>query len=260
MFKEILQFKKYTFLLSNLIQRDIKVKYKRSILGVVWSVLNPLLMMIVITTVFSKLFIRDVPNFHIYYLTGYTIFSFISEATSMSLFSIIGNASLLKKVQIPKYIFPLEKSLFAFINVLFSMVAVFLVMIGTGFKFTPTMLLFPIPLMYALVFSVGMSLFLSALTVFFRDIVHLYSVFLTAWMYATPIIYPLELIGQSKALSFIVKFNPMYYFVKYFRDVLMYDTIPNISFNLICILISLSSLLIGFFVFSKTQDKFILHI
>lgn len=260
MVKQLINFKKYSFLLLNLIKRDIKVKYRRSILGILWSVLNPLFMMIIITTVFSKLFARGVENFHIYYLTSSTIFNFVSEGTSTSLMSIVGNAGLLKKVYMPKYIFPIEKVLFALVNFLFSMVAVVIVMLFTGIKITFISLLFPIPVFYALIFSIGLSLILSALTVFFRDMVHIYSLFLLAWMYATPIIYPVSLVSSSKALSFIMKFNPMYYFVTYFRDLLMYNTLPTLKMNVICIFCALSTLIVGIIIFKKTQNKFILHI
>ena len=250
-------FLKYRYLLENLIGRDIKVKYRRSVLGILWSVLNPLLMMAVIATVFSRVFKFNVENFHIYYLTGAVIYNFISEATSTSMMSVLSSASLIKKVYIPKYIFPLEKCLFSFVNLLFSLVAVVIVMLISGIKFTYTALLFPIPLIYALTFSIGMSLLLSALTVFFRDIVHLYGVFLTAWMYATPIIYPVEAIGPK--LQTVMMFNPMYYFVKYFRDVVLYGTIPSLKFNIVCISVSLFMLVIGAFVFYKKQDKFVLY-
>ena len=250
-------FLKYRYLLENLIERDIKVKYRRSILGILWSVLNPLLMMAVIATVLSRVFRFPVENFHLYYLTGAVIYNFISEATSSSMMSVFSSAALIKKVYIPKYIFPLEKCLFAFVNLLFSLVAVVIVILFSGVKLSFTAALFPIPVFYALIFSIGMSLLLSALTVFFRDIVHIYGVFLTAWMYATPIIYPIEAVGEK--IQFIMKFNPMYYFVKYFRDLVLYGEIPGIRFNLICLGFSLCMLLIGILVFKHKQDKFVLY-
>ena len=250
-------FLKYRYLLENLIERDIKVKYRRSILGILWSVLNPLLMMAVIATVLSRVFRFPVENFHLYYLTGAVIYNFVSEATSSSMMSVFSSAALIKKVYIPKYIFPLEKCLFAFVNLLFSLIAVVIVILFSGVKLSSTAILFPIPVFYALIFSIGMSLLLSALTVFFRDIVHIYGVFLTAWMYATPIIYPIEAVGEK--IQFIMKFNPMYYFVKYFRDLVLYGEIPGIRFNLICLGFSLCMLLIGILVFKHKQDKFVLY-
>jgi len=258
--KQINNFKKYSFLLVNLIKRDISVKYRRSILGILWSVLNPLFMMVIITTVFSKLFARGVENFHIYYLTGITIYNFINDATTSSLTSIVSNAGLLKKVYIPKYIFPIEKVIFSLVNVMFSMIAVFIVMAFTGIKISLVTFLFPIPLFYTFVFSIGISLALSALTVFFRDILHIYGLIMMAWMYATPLIYPIELVNSSPTLSIIIKYNPMYYLVTYFRDLLMYNKMPTMELNIICVTISLISLIIGIIIFNKAQDKFVLHI
>lgn len=250
-------FLRYKYLLLNLINRDIKVKYRRSVLGILWSVLNPLLMMAVIATVFSHIFKFQIENFHLYYLTGAVIYNFISEATSTSMMSVFSSAALIKKVYIPKYIFPLEKCLFAFVNLLFSLVAVAIVMLISGVRFTFTALLFPVPIIYALIFSIGMSLILSALTVFFRDIVHIYGVFLTAWMYATPIIYPMEAVSEK--IQTVMKLNPMYYYVQYFRDVVLYNTVPGIRWNLICLAFSFSMLIIGVLVFKAKQDKFVLY-
>lgn len=255
--KYLQTFLKYRFLLANLIERDIKVKYRRSVLGILWSVLNPLMMMVVIATVFSRVFRFHIENFHVYYLTGSVIYNFISEATSTSMMSVFSSAPLIKKVYIPKYIFPLEKCLFSFVNLLFSLVAVVIVMLVSGIRFTFVALLFPIPILYALIFSIGMSLLLSALTVFFRDIVHIYGVFLTAWMYATPIIYPMEAVGEK--IRFIMQFNPMYYYVQYFRDVVFYGIVPDLRFNLISITFSLGMLIIGILVFKNKQDKFVLY-
>lgn len=251
-------FIKYKPLLGNLIVRDIKVKYRRSILGVLWSVLNPLLMMLVMTTIFSTLFKIDIENFPVYYLTGFVIFSFFSEATNSAMVSIVSSGPLIKKVYIPKYIFPTEKILFAFVNLMFSLVALIFILIYTSTQVTYTALLFPIPLMFALIFSLGMGLILSVLAVFFRDILHLYSVLLTAWTYFTPIFYPISIIPEQ--YQWILKINPLYHFILYFREIVLLGTIPGIRENLICISISIVTLLLGLVVFKKNQDKFVLYI
>lgn len=251
---------KYRFLLSELIGRDLKVKYRRSVLGILWSVLNPLLMMMVITAVFQNIFRFEIENFPVYYLTGSLIFNFVSEATNTAMSSILGASSLIKKVYIPKYIFPLEKCLFSFVNMLFSMIAVLIIILILRFQLSWTFLLFPIPMLYTLVFAIGLSLILSALYIFFRDLGHLYSVWVTAWMYLTPIIYPLSVLEHSRIIMTVVKFNPLYYYVEYFRSVVMYGTVPGIGVNLVCIGISILTLILGMWVFKKTQDRFILHI
>lgn len=254
----VFAFKKYQYLLKNLISRDLKVKYRRSVLGLVWSVLNPLLMMLVITAVFKNIFKFDIPNFAEYYLTGSLIFNFVSEGTSTSMNSVIGAAPLIKKVYIPKYIFPLEKCMFAFVNMLFSLIAVAVVFIILQTPLHWTILLFPIPMIYALIFCLGLSLILSAINVFFRDVGHLYAVWITAWMYFTPIIYPASILPD--AMQTLLKLNPMYYYVNYFRDVMIYGNVPNFQDNIICIGFSLITLLLGLVIFKKKQDRFILYI
>ena len=250
---------KYMPLLQNLISRDLKVKYRRSVLGFLWSVLNPLLMALVMNMVFSKLFRFQVDYFATYYLIGSLIFNFVVECTSGSLMSVIYAAPLIKKVYIPKYIFPMEKCAFAFVNMLFGIFAVLVVMLIQGVPFTAKMLLSFIPMIYALIFAFGMGLVLAALTVFFRDVEHLYSVWVTIWMYLTPIIYPEELVA-STSVATIMKINPMYYYVHMLRSFMMYGTLPSINEHIICITFSLASLIVGLGLFKKVQDKFILYI
>lgn len=252
------KFLRYRHLLIELVSRDIKVKYRRSVLGILWSVLNPLLMMLVVTAVFSQIFKFNVDNFPAYYLTGSLIFGFISESTMGSCGSIIEGASLIKKVYIPKYVFPLEKILFAFVNALFSLIAVAIVLLILRVPVTWTTILFPIPLIYALVFSVGLGLVLSTMNVFFRDTGHLWSVWITAWMYLTPIIYPIDILPEI--MKKVIWLNPLTYYVDYFRQVILYGTIPGVKMNLVCCGYSLGFLFIGIIIFKKNQDKFILHI
>lgn len=261
--KEIIPYaatmKKYMPLLGNLISRDLKVKYRRSVLGFLWSILNPLLMALVMNMVFSRLFRFQVEYFATYYLIGSLIFNFVVECTSGSLMSVIHASALIKKVYIPKYIFPMEKCAFAFINMIFGTFAVVVVMLIQGVPFTPKIFLFFIPMLYALVFAFGLGLVLAALTVFFRDVEHLYSVWVTIWMYLTPIIYPEELVA-STSVATIMKCNPMYYYVHMLRSVVMYGTLPSLNEHIVCIAFSLMMLVFGLGLFKKVQDKFILYI
>lgn len=254
--------KRFSPLLKNLVSKDFKIKYRRSILGVAWSVLNPLFTMLVITAVFSKLlkFPTENFNFATYYIVGFSIWNFFSEATSLSLGSVLSASALIKKVYIPKYIFPIEKCLFSLVNFAFSMIAVAIVMIFQGVVPSTTAFLFPIPILYCFIFVCGASLFLSAATVFFRDVQHLYGVFLTALMYLTPIIYPLDLLDPNGFIAKIVNLNPMTHYVQYFRYVILYNTVPSLKENLICIGFAVIMFAIGAFVFKKSEGKFILHI
>lgn len=251
-------FLKYRFLLFNLIERDIKVKYRRSFLGLLWSVLNPLMTMVILTTVFSNLFRFQIENFSLYIILGLTMFSFMSDATSTSMSSILGAGPLIKKVYIPKYIFPLEKVLFSFVNLIFAQLAVIIVFLFSNISFKWTMLLFPIPLFYLLFFSIGIGLILSAAAVFFRDMLHLYGVILTAWMYLTPIIYPIEILPPLMQRLMIL--NPMYYYVDYMRQIMIYNNIPGIKENLTCIAIAFFAMVVGLWIFKQKQDRFILFI
>lgn len=262
----VTDFKRYVPLLFNLTSRDLKVKYRRSVLGLAWSVLNPLLTMIVLTQVFRLLMRVQVPDYAVYFILGSSMFNFFSEATTSSMSSILDSAPLIKKVHIPKYIFPLEKCIFATVNFMFSMIAVIIVMLlnpllneGNVIHPTWSMLLFPLPVIYCFLFSLGIGLVLSACTVFFRDVLHLYGVFLTMLNYLTPIIYPVSLLESHNFIMSVVRLNPLYHFVDYFRSIMMYGQIPGLKENLICIGLGIAALLLGLFLFKRTQDKFILH-
>ena len=250
--------KKYRFLLEDMVTRDIKLKYRRSVIGFLWSILNPLLMMVVITAVFQNLFRFEIENFAVYYLTGWVVYNFVTEATSGAMTSIIGASALIRKVYIPKYIFPMQKCVFSFVNMLFSLVALFVVMLVLQVKITWYVLLIPIPLVLALVFAIGLGMILSTVAVFFRDMIHLYGIFTMVWMYLTPIIYPEEiLVGVMQT---IMKLNPLYYYVDYFRQLTLYGTLPNIESLAIMLFCSIVTLLLGIVVFKKKQDRFILFI
>lgn len=251
-------FMKYTNLLKNLVSRDIKVRYRRSVLGMLWTVLNPLLMMVVITVVFSTLFRQNIEHFPIYYLSGSLIFSFCSETTSNALYSVIGNASLMKKVYIPKYLFPVSRVVSGLVNLGFSLVAMMIVMLALGVEFRPTLLLLPIPIFYAFLFSAGLGLLLAAGTVFFRDIAHFYGVFVMAWTYFTPIFYPASILPA--AAMKVMRCNPMYHYVQFMRDLVLNGIFPSVGENLLCFLFGAAMLIIGVAVFYREQDRFVLYI
>lgn len=249
---------RYRSLLAEFVSRDIKVRYRRSVLGMLWTVLNPLLMMVVLTFVFSTLFRFDIPYYPIYYLSGALIFNFNSEATTNGMNSILWSSSLIKKVYIPKYIFPLTKVLSSLVNLGFSLVAMLIMMLVLRTPFQITLLLLPVPVLYTFVFSLGLGLFLSAVAVRFRDICHFYNVFVIAWTYFTPVFYPVSILPDW--VMKLMKFNPMYHFVDYARALVLGGRIPNINANLYCVVFALAMLAIGMFTFYKLQDSFILYV
>lgn len=252
------QLKRDWFILRSLVSKDFKLKYRRSVLGVLWSVLNPLLMMVVLTAVFSTIFRFNIENFPLYLILGQTLFAFMTEATSSAMGSVIESAPLIKKIRINKMIFPIEKAVFALVNFAISLIAVAAVMLF--FRIVPTVniLLLPVLLLYLFAFSLGIGLVLAALSVFFRDVMHLWSVLTTAWTYATPLFYPVDILPEWAVP--IMNANPMYYYVEYFRDIALYGTTPSLSMNLICFGCGAVALLLGVLVFRSKQKKFILYV
>lgn len=246
------------FILRSLVGKDFKLKYRRSALGVLWSILNPLLMMCVLTAVFSFMFRFDIENYPLYLILGQILFTLMSGATSSAMGSIIDAAPLLKKIKVNRMIFPIEKVSFELVNFLISLIAVAAVMVWFKIHPSPTMFALPLLIAYVVMFSLGIGLLLSALAVFFRDVMHLWGVIITAWTYATPIFYPVSILDGW--MQQVMQFNPMYHFVSYFRDIMMYSTMPGIGENLLCLGASLGMLGIGMFTFKKLEKKFILYI
>lgn len=256
--KYIANFRKFQPLLYELVARDVKIKYRKSALGILWTLLNPLMMMIILSIVFSNLFRFDIENYSLYLLSGQIIFTFYNESTSGAMMAILGNASLIKKAYIPKYLFVISKIVSVGINILSSFCALILVMIFTRSQLHLTMFLVFIPLLYLFIFSLGIGLILAALTVRFRDVLHLYSVFVTALMYLTPVIYSISMLPDW--VRFIVNLNPLTGILTIFRNVVIYNTIPSIQSLLVSGAVVTVTLLIGLRVFYKQQDSFILNL
>ena len=254
-------FKKFQPLLYELVARDVKIKYRKSVLGVLWTLLNPLMMMIILSIVFSNLMKFDVQNYSLYLLCGQILFNFYNEATSGAMTSILGNAPLIKKVYIPKYLFVVSRIASSSINILSSFCALILVMLFTRQELHFTMFLVVIPLVYLIVFSMGVGLILAALTVKFRDIMHLYTVFLTGlnlddWV--TKVIYPMSMLPGW--VYKIVSINPLTMIMVIFRNVVIYNTIPSVGEFIVPLIIVIVTFFLGLWVFYKQQDKFILNL
>lgn len=251
-------FMKYKDLLYELVSRDIKIRYRRSVLGLFWTLLNPILMMTVMTIVFSQLFRFDIKNFPVYFFAGNILFSFMTEATTNSLYSIVGNASLIKKVYIPKYLFPVSKVLSSLVNLFFAYIAMMVVMAVTRVPLGSAMILSPLLIIYLVMFTTGLGLILATVMVFFRDIAHLYSVVTLAWMYLTPVFYPSSLLEEK--MSWMLTVNPMYHYISYLRSLVLENQVPSVEANITCFLLGLVFLVIGLYIFYKKQDKFILYV
>jgi len=258
--KYLRNFLKYSGLIQELVSRDIKKKYRRSVLGLLWTVLNPLMMMIVMTIVFSQIFRFQIPNFPVYLLCGQVIFNFFSESTTSAMNSIIQNAPLIKKVYVPHYMFPLANILSSMVSMVASFCALIIVVFATRTPLHYSMLLSPLPILFVGLFSIGIALIMSSLAVRFRDVIHLYSVFMTALMYLTPIFYPVSMLDHSHIVKTIVEMNPMTVFILMFRGLMLDNQLPTGNALLKSVLFCGVSLVIGLYVFYKKHDRFILYI
>lgn len=254
----VLSIHKYWFLIKQLVARDFKTKYKRSVLGVLWSFLNPLLTMSIQYVIFSTLFGNDIAHFPIYLLSGIVCFNFFSETASMCLMSIVGNAPLINKVHVPKYIYPFSRTLSSCINLGLSMLPLIIMMIISRTPITTALFLLPFVFVMLFMLSYGMGLILATLMVFFRDTQFLWGIVSMLLMYLTPIFYS-ESIIPSWFLP-IYKLNPLYHVLRFIRSILI-DGMPlEPKAYLYCIVLCAIPLLFGLWVFRKNQNKFIFNI
>lgn len=251
-------FTDYGFLLKQLVNRDFAIKYRRSYLGIVWVILNPLLSMIVLSAVFSYLFRFSIENFPVYLILGQVIFNFYSEATQISITTITGAGQMIKKVYVPKYIFPLSKTLFSFLNFVLAFIPVTLVMMFFKIPLTVNIVYLPLLLVTFFAFVLGMSFILSTVQVFLRDTQYLYSIFMTLLGYLTPIFYPIT--SLSPLFQKLMLLNPLYHYIDFLRVILLDGSTPSVQQTIACTLIGVVFLGLGIKCFRKHQKKFILYI
>jgi ABC-2 type transport system permease protein len=252
-------FNKYRFLLGELVKKDIKLKYRRSYLGIFWTLLEPVLTAAVLTAVFSQLLGRGGKDFPVYILTGRLLYTFFSNSTKAAMKSIRSNSAMIKKVYVPKYIYPFSTILSNYVIFMISMLILFLAAIV--FHVKPTFYIFQaiIPLFLLLVLAMGVGMILATLAVFFRDLEYLWGVILMLIMYTCAIFYhvnDLKLGGNS----WIFKLNPLFLIIENFRDAVYYGRIMNKEALILSTIYSFGCLIIGIFLFYKKQDEFILNI
>ena len=249
---------RYALLFNQLVSRDFKTKYKRSMLGMLWSFLNPLLTMAVQYVVFSTLFRSNIKNYPVYLLTGIVFFNFFNEAVGLGMTSITSNASLIKKVYMPKYIYPISRVASSMINFLLALVPLLLVMLitGTGLHFSLLLLVFDVACLLG--FITGMSLLLTTCMTFFQDTQFLWGVVSMIWMYLTPIFYPESIIPARMITGY--RMNPLYQFITFARICIINGISPQPEMYLGCIVSACAALLLGAAVFKKCQDRFILYL
>ena len=249
---------KYKFLIKQMVSRDFRLKYKRSLLGVFWSFLNPLLMMSVQYIVFSALFRFDIENYPVYLLTGIVMFSFFSESCSLTMNSLISSAALIKKVYVPKYIYPLTRTISSLINLLISMIPLLMVTLISGIRPSFSFLLVIVPVACVFLFSLGIGMMLAISMTAFRDTQYLWGVISMVWMYLTPIFYPVSILPEKVAM--IMRFNPMCPFIDFMRSCIIDGVSPDASCYAMCFFWAAAVFLLGAHVFNRKQDKIILYL
>ncbi|MBP3616530.1 MAG: ABC transporter permease [Lachnospiraceae bacterium] len=251
-------FNKYRNLLVELVKKDIKLKYRNSYLGVIWTMLEPLLTMVVLTLVFSKLLGKGTQDFPVYILTGRLVYSFFSNGTKAALRAVRANASMIKKVYVPKYMYPFASVLSGYVIFLISLVVLAIVAVVRGVY--PTLQLFwmIVPLLQILLITTGVGMLLATMAVFFRDVEYLWGVALMLIMYTSAIFYQVESVISEKN-AWIFKLNPLYAVIENFRNA-VFGQPMNFQAMGYATVFGVVSLLIGVFVFYKKQDKFILYL
>jgi ABC-2 type transport system permease protein len=245
-------------LLLNLVYRDLTVRYKRSVIGFMWTLLNPVIMTAVYTMVFSTVFRFPTQDFIVYFLSAYLIWHFFAQCTVEASKCILNAGALVKKIYIPKIALVLSVVISGIINFGFALIPLIFVVLIFGGGFSISILFLITPVIFVVVFTIGVSLILASLTVFFLDVGEFYNALLMPWMFLTPIMYPMDII--PKKYLFLIKLNPMYYLVECFRIPIYQGTIPNISMIAIGALVAIASLVIGYIVFTRTEDDFVYYV
>ena len=254
----ITKLKKHQFLFEELVKRDFKKKYKRTVLGMAWSILSPLLTLLVMKLVFTQFFGRTMAHYTTYLFCGNLIFSYFNEATSQGMLSLMGNAGIFSKVNVPKYLFLFSKNVQTLINFGLTLIVFFVFCVLDNITFTWKVILLIYPIALLVLFNIGVGLILSALFVFFRDIQYLWSVFTQLLMYMSAIFYTID--GYSQTVQNIFLLNPVYLFIRYFRKIVIEATVPTPAFHLLMLADVVIVLGLGCFMYKKYNHRFLYYV
>lgn len=249
---------KNQFLFEELVKRDFKKKYKRTVLGMVWSVLSPLLTLLVMRVVFTQFFGRTTAHYTTYLFAGNLVYSYFRESTSGGMTALAANANIFTKVNVPKYMFLLSKNVSALINFGLTLVVFFVFCFLDGIIFTWKFLMLGYPIICLLVFNVGMGLILSAMFVFFKDTQYLYDVFTLLLMYLSAIFYDIS--AYTLHQQYLFYLNPIYVYIRYFRKIVIDGVIPKASFHMLAAFYALAALGIGAWIYKKNNHKFLYYV
>jgi len=246
-------------LLWNLVRRDLTVRYKRSMIGFFWTMLNPLLTMLILTVVFSTIFrFEGISNYPTYFLSAYLVFGFFAQTTNQSMQSLAWNGALMKRVRVPKSIFAVSTTLSGLVNLVLAYIPLFLIMIATGAPICTTVLFLPISFLLIAMFTLGVSLVLSAMAVYFEDVQHMYQVVTIGLMYLTPIIYPIGIIPYK--WLWVIRANPLTHLIKLARDPVYGCTLPGSHVIYASAAAAVIALVLGWVVFHRLARGFYLHV
>ena len=251
---ELQQVVRYRDLIQQLVRRDVLTRYKRSVLGVAWTMLNPLGMMLVLTVAFSQIF-QSTPAYPAYLLCGLVAWTFFSQTTNAAMSQMVWGGAFLNRIYVPRTVFPISAIGTGMVNIGLSLIPLLVVLLFTGVPMGPAILFLPVPIALLAMFALGVGLALSTLAVFYPDVSDMYQIMLTAWLYLTPIIYPEEIVPEAYRVL-VLKLNPMYYLVQSFRLPLYDRALPGLGTILPAAGLAVGALVLGWLFFTSKSDEF----
>ncbi len=250
--------KKHQFLFEELVKRDFKKKYKRTVLGMLWSLISPLLTLLVLWLVFTRFFGREISHYVIYIFAGNLIFSYYRDATSGGMSSLIANSGIFTKVNVPKYLFLLSKNISSLINFGLTLVIFFIFIAFDGIPFTWKFILLLYPTICLVLFNVGVGFILSAIYVFYKDVQYLYDIFTLLLMYLSAIFYKIDAFPEASQKLFFL--NPLYVYIYYYRTIVIDGTVPEPIIHFMCIFYAFAAVAIGAYIYKKYNYKFLYYV
>ena len=254
----IKKLKQYQFLFSELVKRDFAKKYKRTILGMAWSILSPLMNLLIMWLVFSNFFGNNVNHYVVYLFAGQLVFSFFSDATSLGMSSLVNNAGIFTKINVPKYLFLFSQNVSALINFFLTLLVFFIFVAIDGISFTWKFFILLFPVVCLTVFNVGMGLILSALYVFFRDMQYLWSIATQLIMWMSAVFYSIDTFSETARKLFLL--NPIYLYIRYFRKIVIDGVIPTVQFHLLAVSYALIALSLGLYMYKRNNHEFLYYV
>lgn len=253
----IRKIKKNQFLFEELVKRDFKKKYKRTFFGMLWSLISPLMQLLIMSIVFTHFFGRNKPHYTIYLFAGNLTYTFFKDATTNGMHSLMQNAGIITKINLPKYMFLLSKNVASVINYVLTLIIFFIFALvdGIDFHFSFFMLIYPVVCL--IVFNIGCGFILSALFVLFKDIQYLYDIFTLMLMYLSAIFYYTD--TYSPQVQKLFYLNPLYAYITYFRQIVINGIIPNWKIHVLCLLYAVVALGVGALIYKKYNYKFMYY-